>query len=134
MKVTRIASLGLVLVAALAFAVEAVKVKDLVAKPEKFDGKVVKVSGTVKKFKAKTSRAGNDYFTFDLVESDRGIEVYGRGKLDKEPKIGDKVEVSGKFVKEKTIGKGEGAFTVKNQVDVSGAKKGDKPSVKILSK
>jgi cytochrome c-type biogenesis protein CcmE len=130
----RIISLSLIAMTALAVAAGTTKIKDIVAKPESFNGKTIKVVGKVKKFKAKESKAGNAYYTFDLVEDDRGVSVYGRGKLPKEPKDGDKVEVEGKFEKERIINKGqENEFTVKNQVTVGG-KKGEEPKLKILTK
>ncbi|OWU64418.1 MAG: hypothetical protein CBB60_009940 [Armatimonadetes bacterium Cent15-Ar3] len=113
-----------------AMAADAAKISDLVKKPESFDKKTVKVTGTVDKFKAKTSKAGNDYYVFDLKEGKEKISVYGRGKLDKEPKDGDKVEIEGKFEKEHKI---NDDFSVKNQVTVGG-KKGEAPKLKILSK
>lgn len=118
---------GLVVVA---FAADVAKIADLAKKPEDFDKKVVKVTGTVDKFKAKTSKAGNDYYVFDLKDGKDKIAVYGQGKLEKEPKDGDKVEVEGKFEKEHTI---NANFSVKNQVTVGG-KKGEAPKLKILSK
>lgn len=118
---------GLVVVAV---AADVAKVADLVKKADSFDKKTVKVSGTVDKFKAKTSKAGNDYYVFDLKDGKEKIAVYGRGKLDKAPKDGDKVEVEGKFEKEHKINEN---FSVKNQVTVGG-KKGEAPKLKILSK
>lgn len=130
MKMNRALSfvvLGLVVVA---FAAESAKIADLVKKPEDFDKKTVKVTGTVDKFKAKTSKAGNDYYVFDLKDGKEKIAVYGRGKLDKEPKNGDKVEIEGKFEKEHKV---NDDFSVKNQVTVGG-KKGEAPKLKILPK
>ena len=118
---------GLVVVA---FAADAAKISDLVKKPESFDKKTVKVTGKVDKFKAKTSKAGNDYYVFDLTEGKEKISIYGRGKLDKAPKDGDKVEVEGKFEKEHKINED---YSVKNQVTVGG-KKGEAPKLKILGK
>jgi hypothetical protein len=118
---------GLVVVA---YAADAAKIADLVKKPESFDKKTVTVTGKVEKFKAKTSKAGNDYYVFDLTEGKEKIAVYGRGKLEKAPKDGDKVEVEGKFEKEHKINED---YSVKNQVTVGG-KKGEAPKLKILGK
>jgi hypothetical protein len=132
--VKKLLALTLVSFVAVAFAADAVKIKDVVAKPDSFNGKTIKVVGVVKKFKAKESKVGNAYYTFDLVADDRGMSVYGRGKLEKAPKDGNKVEVEGKFEKERIVNKGkENEFTVKNQITVGG-KKGEKPTLKILSK
>lgn len=70
----------------------------------KLDGKTVQVRGVVADFKAKTSKKGNKYFTFDLVEGKKSVAVYGRGELPKAPRAGDKVLVSGRFRKEKKLG------------------------------
>lgn len=118
---------GLVVVA---FAADAAKIADLVKKPEDFDKKTIKVTGTVDKFKAKTSKAGNDYYVFDLKDGKEKISIYGRGKLDKAPTDGDKVEVEGKFEKEHKVNEN---YTVKNQLTVGG-KKGEAPKLKILGK
>ena len=88
------------------------------------------MTGKVDKFKAKTSKAGNDYYVFDLTDGKEKISIYGRGKLDKAPKDGDKVEVEGKFEKEHKINED---YSVKNQVTVGG-KKGEAPKLKILGK
>jgi hypothetical protein len=49
-----------------------------------------------------------------------------------ELKDGDKVEIEGKFVKEKVMFKGKpNEFTVKNEVDCSG-KKDESPKIKLL--
>ena len=126
----RTLSLILVGLVVIAFAADAAKISDLVKKPESFDKKTVKVTGKVDKFKAKTSKAGNDYYVFDLTEGKENISIYGRGKLDKAPKDGDKVEVEGKFEKEHRINEN---YSVKNQVTVGG-KKGEAPKLKILGK
>lgn len=130
MKMNRALSLVVLGLAVVAFAAESAKIADLVKKPEDFDKKTVKVTGTVDKFKAKTSKAGNDYYVFDLKDGKEKIAVYGRGKLDKEPKDGDKVEIEGKFEKEHKV---NDDFSVKNQVTVGG-KKGEAPKLKILPK
>lgn len=130
----KLLTLSVIALASFALAAETAKIKDVVATPEKFDGKFIKVTGKVKNFKAKESKAGNDYYTFDLLEGTNKMSVYGRGKLDKELKDADKVEVEGKFEKERIINKGkDNEFTVKNQITVGG-KKGEKPTLKVLDK
>lgn len=117
----------LILGSAIVLAAEKTKVVDLLDNPTKFDGKSVSVSGTVKKFKAKESKAGNKYFTFDLIQEDETVHVYGQGELDPAPKNGDKVELTGKFAKLKKVGDLE----FKNEIDIT-PKKGEKYALKIL--
>lgn len=123
----RIILLGSVAFAALAMAAGTVTPSDIVKSPDKFDKMVVTATGTVKKFNPRTSKAGNPYFTFDLTSGKDKVSVFGHGKLDKPLKDGDKVEVKGTFVKEKTVG----TSTFKNEIDCSG-KKGEKPNLKIV--
>lgn len=131
MKINKFASLALVAIATLALAADAVKVADLVKDPAKYDGKTVKGDGSVKNFKAKTSKAGNDYFTFDLIDGTKKVSVYSHGKLDKDLADGTKVSVEGKFIKEKVLNKGkENEFTIKNEIDISG-KRGEKPKLTV---
>lgn len=113
-------------VAAFAVAAGAITPSDVLKKRDQYDKKVVTVAGTVKAFKAKTSKAGNDYLTFNLVSGKDSINVFSHGKLAKPLADGTKVEVKGVFVKEKTVGK----MTFKNEVDASG-KKGEKPNITV---
>lgn len=91
----------------LAFAIDKLTVKQLQADTKKYDNKEIILTGKVDQFKQRTSRAGNPYFTFKMVDkSDKKIEVnvYGQGKPDKEPKNGDMVEVKGIYRIEKEFG------------------------------
>jgi cytochrome c-type biogenesis protein CcmE len=122
--------LSLLIVSAVAFAAQTEKIADIVANQAKYDGKEVSVTGKVSNYKSKTSKSGRDYTTLDVVDAGKTVAVYAQGKLSPEPKDGDKVEVTGKYAKEKKIG-GEKGFTVKNQIDASGKK--DKPAnIKIV--
>ena len=91
------------------------KVSEVLRDPAKYDGKAVAVKGIVADLKAKTSKAGNDYYTFDLVEGKDSLAVYGQGKLDKALKGGDKVTVTGRYAKERKVG----SRTFKNEIDAS---------------
>lgn len=113
--------------ASLALAAEKASVRDLLTNGKKFDGKVVTVTGSVDAFQARTSKAGNPYFVFKLKEKDQTINVYGRGKLDKDLKSGAKVEITGKYAVEKKVGK----LTFKNEVDVTDR---EKPGANIRAK
>lgn len=104
------------LVGAMAFAAEKATVAELLKSPEKYDGKVVTVTGKAVKFQQKTSKAGNDYFTLKLVgkTDEENINVFGHGK-HKVLKDDVTIEVTGKFAKEKKVG----TVTYKFEVDVS---------------
>lgn len=123
----RTITFSLLVLSVFAFAAGSVTPSEVMKTPDKFDKKVVKVHGIVKKFKARTSKAGADYLTFDLMSGGDRIAVYSHGKMDKALADGAKVEVEGLFTKVKTVG----AMTFKNEIDVSG-KKGGKPNVSIL--
>lgn len=88
-------------------------VAEIADEPAKFDKKLVKASGIVKNLRLRTSKAGNDYTTFDLTEKDDKVHVYSRGKL--EIKEGDRVVVTARFYTEKKLGE----LTFKNEMDAS---------------
>lgn len=125
-------TIGLVslFVFAIAFAADKAIVADLLKEGSKFDGKIVTVTGKLMHFKAKTSKAGNKYFTFDLEDGGKKLNVYGKGELDPTPKAGDTVEVTGEFVKEREMND----FTIKNEIDVTKGKEkeSEKNGVKVL--
>ena len=101
----------------LAFAIDKLTVKQLQADTKKYDNKEIILTGKVDQFKQRTSRAGNPYFTFKMVDkADKKIEVnvYGQGKPDKEPKNGDMVEVKGVYRVEKQFG----GNTFKNEIQI----------------
>jgi DNA polymerase III alpha subunit len=126
----RVLSLAFLGAFALAMAAELTSISNILKDVEKFDKKSVKTSGKVAKFKQKTSKAGNDYMSFELTEGSSKLNVYARGKM--ELKDGDKVEVEGRFVKEKVMFKDKpNEFTIKNEVDCSG-KKDEGPKIKVL--
>jgi cytochrome c-type biogenesis protein CcmE len=123
----RTLSLFLIVIAALSFAAAGLTPSDVIKSPEQFDNKIIKVQGVVKKFYARTSKAGKDYITFELTSGTNWIAIYGHGKLDNPLKDGDRVEVVGKFAKLKTVGK----VAFKNELDCSG-KKGEKPNISTV--
>lgn len=123
----RLIALTALLVFTFAVAADKASVTSLAKDPAKFDNKVVVAVGKVAKFKAKTSRAGNKYYTFDLEEGKEHVAVYGRGELAPTPKDGDKVEVTGLFAKERKSG--SAVFT--NEIDAT-HKDGDKNGVKLV--
>lgn len=109
----------LLLLSAFVLAAEKASVGSLLKDAAKFDNKAVVVTGKVDKFKARTSRSGNKYFTFELVDGKEHVAVYGKGELKPEPKDGDKVEVTGMYAKERKVG----SSTFKNEIDVTQPKK-----------
>ena len=123
----RILSLSVLALTALALAAAPLTPSQVLKKRNELDKKVVTVTGTVKAFKAKTSKAGNAYLTFDLVSGKDHINVFSHGKLSANLADGTKVEVKGTFVKEKKVG----PSTFTNEVDASGPKKGDKPQITV---
>lgn len=130
MKFARFVLLASVFVAAIALAVEKVGLVELAKDPKKYDGKVLETSGEVAEFKQKTSRAGNKYFTFTLVQGDKAkVHVYSQGEAAKEVKDGATVKVTGIYRLEKKLG----TMTFKNEIDATKAK--DKPNgIEVLPK
>lgn len=132
MKLNKIVALGLLALASVAMAAETIKLADLIKDADKYTGKSVKADGSVKNFKPRKSKAGNDYFTFDLIDGTKKVSVYSHGKLEKDLADGTKVTVEGTYLKEKVVNKGKNnEFTVKNEIDISGKKKGDKPNLTV---
>jgi hypothetical protein len=123
----RFLTLSVVLLVSIALAAENITVSAILKDPSRFDNKAITVVGKVAKFKARTSRAGNKYFTFDLTEGTSHIPVYGKGELKPEPKDGDKVEATGLFAKERKLG----SSTFKNELDVTKKEK-EKFGVKVV--
>jgi hypothetical protein len=124
------------LIAALAVAaVDKVAIEDFVKNVDKYDQKVVTVTGRADNVKAKTSKAGNPYYTFRILgktEEDK-VYVHSFGKPDEKLKDGVKVEVTGTYRKEKKVG----TMVFKNELDANVDKKDDKTKdnkVKILDK
>lgn len=107
---------GFALIALPALAGQALTVEDVLAKAAELHEKPVTATGKVLSFKQKTSKAGNAYFTFKLKGAkDEPLNVYSRGKSEKQWKDGDAVVVSGIFFKEKKLP----TFTSKNEIDAS---------------
>lgn len=119
--------IALLAIPSLALAAEKTTVEALVKNGKKFDKKAVTVRGLVDRFSARTSKAGNSYFLFELQDKGRWVHVYGQGKLTKEPKNADKVEVTGEFAMERK----SGDRTFKVEIDAS-AKKNKSFGVKIV--
>lgn len=96
--------------------------EQLLAARAEFDNKVVEVTGYVAAFRQRTSRIGNDYYTFRLQtkaeatgENRPALNIYARGKAPEGLANGKRVTVTGTYRQEKTMRD----FTVKDEVDAS---------------
>lgn len=105
------ALLALLLAAPLARAADSAA--RILADPAVFDGKDVTLSGKVTALKPRTSRAGNDYFTFVLNDGQGALTVFAFGR----PPCADGAvaTVEGVFHVVKRVGR----YTFRNQVDAS---------------
>lgn len=82
----------------------------------KFDQKIVKVVGKVEKYEEKTSKSSKKPYTvFVLVDEKGKVNVYMHGHPTSKVKDGDKVEVTGKYSKEKKLKD----LVFKNEIDAS---------------
>lgn len=81
--------------------------------PDKFHKKLVQLEGKVSDYKEKTSRAGNPYTTFKLVQDENKITVFSYGHL--KLRNDDEVVVVGRYYKERRVGRS----TFKHEIDAS---------------
>ncbi len=80
------------------------RIGDILARPETFDRREVVLIGKASALDPRTSQRGNDYFTFRLAdETGASLKVFSWGKLAITP--GDRVEVQGRFQKERRVGR-----------------------------
>jgi len=87
-------------------------VGDILARLAAFDGRDVVLEGKASAIDPRTSRRGNEYFTFRLSDaSGASLRVFSRGKLTIAP--GDRVEVRGRFKRERRVGQ----YTFTNEVE-----------------
>lgn len=117
----KLLTISIAVLAASAFAAVKLTPETVLKDAAKHDGKKVTVTGKVDDFRARTSRAGNKYFTFKLKGTKESLSIYGRGELKKAPKDGDRVEITGTYRREKKVNDN---FTAKNEVDVSAPRDG----------
>jgi hypothetical protein len=91
---------------------------DILARPDAFDGREVVLEGKASAVDPRTSRRGNDYFTFRLSdETGASMKVFSWGKPAIVP--GDRVEVHGRFQRERRVGR----YTFTNEVEASRIRK-----------
>lgn len=84
---------------------------EILGDPDRFDGKLVTVTGRVTVLKAKISGKGNAYYTFALDDGGRAITVFSFG--EPECPEGRTAMVEGQFQKVKRVGR----YTFRNQID-----------------
>jgi hypothetical protein len=125
--VRRLFSLCALLAFGFAVAAQLVTVGEVATNPARYNARELTLQGTIAKFKAKVSRVGKPYFTFDLVDGKAKLAVYGRGALDPTPMNGNRVEVNGIFaVKRESAG-----VIFENELDVT-TNGLDRHGIKIL--
>lgn len=91
---------------------------DILARPAAFDGRDVLLEGKASAIDPRTSRRGNEYFTFRLSDATgASLKVFSRGKLTVAP--GDRVEVRGRFQRERRVGR----YTFTDEVEAAGIRK-----------
>lgn len=91
---------------------------DILARPAAFDGRDVLLEGKASAIDPRTSRRGNEYFTFRLSDATgASLKVFSRGKLTIAP--GDRVEVRGRFQRERRVGR----YTFTNEVEAQHIRK-----------
>ncbi|MGD0263603.1 MAG: hypothetical protein ABSD47_01455 [Candidatus Methylomirabilota bacterium] len=90
------------------------RIGDILARPDAFDGREVMLAGKASAVDPRTSRRGNDYFTFRLSdETGASLKVFSWGKPAIAP--GDRVEVRGRFQRERRVGR----YTFTDEVEAS---------------
>ncbi|OLC13238.1 MAG: hypothetical protein AUH29_13025 [Candidatus Rokubacteria bacterium 13_1_40CM_69_27] len=104
--------LALALTASRASAIEA-SPSEILSDPDRFDGKIVTLSGTVTHLKSRVSQRGNAYSTFDLSDGRRAITVFAFGESP--CANGRRARVEGLFQKVKR----QGRYTFSHQVDAT---------------
>jgi hypothetical protein len=72
-------SLGAALVAITTAQAAPVSVGDILSNPDRFDGQVVTIEGTVTNFRQTVSPLGDPYYKFDLSDGQQAIRVLSRG-------------------------------------------------------
>lgn len=98
-------------------------IKEILNNPDKYDQKIVDVEGKVINLKLKTSRKGNKYATFSLMDEEHNtlkVFIWGHKEIKEEGiKNEDKVEVVGTFQKVKYVGK----YRFYNEIEAESVKK-----------
>jgi len=82
---------------------------EILANPDRFNGQLVTIHGTITNFRERLSRRGNAYYTLDLSDAKQSIRVFSFGKS---PCQSGAVTVEGTFEKVKR----QGRFVFYNEV------------------
>ena len=108
-------SAGITLLAAAAWAYQAVTIAAILESPSWYDGKEVRVCAQAYHVKQKTSKAGNPYTSFRIKEEEsrRTLGVYFRGTAP--IRDNQNVCVTGVF----NITKKVGEYTFENQIEAT---------------
>jgi len=94
------------------------RIGDVLARQDVFDGRDVVLEGKVSAVDPRTSRRGNDYFTFRLSdETGTSLKVFSWGKPAIAP--GDRAQISGRFQRERRVGR----YSFTNEVEASRIRK-----------
>ena len=88
-------------------------VPEILANPGTFDGKRVSVVGRVDELKFKSSKRGNPYTTFSLIDQNKALSVFSFGTLPL--RQGEVVRVIGRFATVKRMGR----YVFSNEIDAS---------------
>jgi single-stranded DNA-binding protein len=77
-------------------------VAEILSNPDQYDGKMVHVEGRIQSLKFNTSKKGNPYTTFMVVDSsNNSLNVFASGTLS--INRGDSVTVTGRYQKVKRV-------------------------------
>jgi hypothetical protein len=91
-------------------------VSEILSNPDKYDGKKVQVEGRIQSLKFNTSKKGDPYTTFMVVDSsNNALNVFTFGTLS--INRGDSVTVKGRYQKVKHVPPKD---TFYNEIDASG--------------
>jgi len=93
-------------------------IADILTRPAAFDGREVLLQGKATALDPRVSRRGNEYFTFRLSDATgASLKVFSWGKPAIAP--GDRVEVRGRFQRERRVGR----YTFTNEVEAQQIRK-----------
>ena len=86
---------------------------EILGNPDRFDGQIVTISGTLINVQPRVSQRGNAYFTVELSDGRKSITVF---KFGESPcRAGTTATVEGLFQKVKQVGR----YTFRNQIDAT---------------
>ncbi|MGA2333069.1 MAG: hypothetical protein ABSG75_15055 [Syntrophales bacterium] len=90
-------------------------VSEILSNPDKYDGKLVHIEGRVQSLKFNTSKKGNPYTTFAVVDpSNNSLNVFSFGTLS--INRGDSVTVTGRYQKVKHV---PPKYTFYNEIEIT---------------